>query len=181
MLQDIGVCLTGLTGCCGTFVFASNRKRISKMLNSVNDMNQDILERRGPNWLENRRQSNRLFLGITIFVVIYLLLSILQIPVFFVEFAKTGVPYLQNDLFQFKPFSIFAYAITLLQTLSMVLMIYTVNTMLPILLEVLLRIAFYFRVTAGELRLLRGGASFDEQVEFLKLKKLIKDVNLFHG
>lgn len=35
MLQDIGVCLTGLTGCCGTFVFASNRKRISKMLKAV--------------------------------------------------------------------------------------------------------------------------------------------------
>lgn len=181
MVQDIGHCLTELAACSSAFLFPYNRKRTSNLLKAVNDMNRDILRRQNKNSRKNRRYSNRLFQRLSLIGVVYLISGVMFSPLFFVEFAKTGLPYLRSDFYHLVPFSVLAHTINVFQICTDFWLVYLVLTLTAIYCELLLRIAFHFRVTAQELRQLRKGVNFDEEVEFSKLKKLINDVNLLHG
>lgn len=181
MLQHIGFCVTRSTVCIAAFSFPYNRQRTSNLLKAVNDMNRDILSRQNENSRKNLRYSNRLFQKLSIVGVVYLLWGVMFFPLFFVEFARTGLPYLRSDFYHLVPFSVLAYTINVYQICTDFWLIYLILTLTAMYFELLFRIAFHFRVTAQEMRQLRKGVDFNEEVEFSKLKKLINDSNSLYG
>lgn len=180
LLNDIVINMTGLVGSTACFVFPYNRKRTSNLLRTVNEINRDILMRKH-NALQNQRTSNRLILGLSLWCTVFEILACTAaILTHTVEFALTGLPSFNSFFYQPLPYSLVA----LVDEISIVFVCVwalSLNTLyLSMYFEFILRISFYFRVTAEEMRQLRKGDNFDEDEELRKLKSLIKDLNLLY-
>lgn len=175
LLQDVAYCLAGMAGVSCYFLSSYKRERTSILLKVVNDINRETLKR-NHNASNNLRFSNRLFLILPILTFMLEVTGLLVCPQFVIGFAKTGVPYFK-DGFSYKPFSIWAYTAQFMQLFVITRSISLGTGYFAIHIEILLRISFYFRVTAEEIRQLRRGSSFDEELELSRFKRLIKDAN----
>lgn len=178
LLNDTALCLSGLFGFCMYLLSSYKRQRTSILLKVINDINRDILER-NHNANHNLRLSNRLFLILAIFSVLLGVTGLLVCPQFVIAFAKTGVPYFRDGI-AYEPFSIWAYTSQFMQLFVITRTMSLCTGYFAIHMEILLRISFYFRVTAEEIKQLRRGSSFDEGEELMKLKRLIKDANSYY-
>lgn len=96
------------------------------------------------------------------------------------EFAHTGIPTFYNFLYQPTPYSLTAIVDEIL-LLGVGFWVQSLTVLyLSTYFEFILRISFYFRITAKEMRQLRTGSNVDEDEEQRKLKSLIKDLNLVY-
>lgn len=177
--QDVAVCIAGLFTSSASFLFRYYRIRTSALLRTINEINRNI-QKRDHNDLENRRVSNRMFLGLSIYCIIFQILGTMACLMFGLEFAYTGLPQFNSFLYQPTPYSVMAF-VDVIAFLCPCCWTMTLCTLyLTMYIEFNLKISFYFRVTAEEMRQLRRAVNFNEEEELNKLKSLIKDLNLFH-
>lgn len=184
VLQDVAVCLAAIVGSSGTIIFPFFRKRSSALLATINRINLGVLNRTH-NALENRRTSNRLFIAIPILCAVLEAASFTIFLLFAWEFAYSGLPQYNSFLHQPKPFSVVAFVDEILFLITGFWMMSSVTFFLCMYFEFVLRISFYFRVTAEEMRQLRRRVRVDsngegENEELQKLKLLVKDLNLLY-
>lgn len=106
------------------------------------------------------------------------LFGLLIMMVFIIEFCYEGEVHFNIVFFDVQPFSIEAYIYLAYQSLLMLWMtsIWVIYTL--VILELLLRVSFYFRVIADQIRELRGNESSLESKEMKKLCSLVDDFEL---
>lgn len=179
LLQDVATCISALVGSSAAPIFQCYRERTSNLLRTINEINMDILKREH-NALENRRSSNRLFLAMKIMCTVIEVSGSMAFIMFAWEFVKSGLPQFNRFLYQPEPYSVIAYVDEILFLCSGFWMMSLCTFCTSMYMEFILRISFYLRVTGEEMRQLRKGVDFDEEKEQLKLKSLIKDLNLLH-
>lgn len=176
ILQDVAICLAGLVASFGAIIFPLYRNRTSTLLRTINEINLDIL----PRTQENRNNSNRLFLGLFILCGVGLVSGSMSFLIFGWQFAKSGLPNFNSFLYQPTPYSVMAFVDEILFLVIAIWISSLCTFYYTMYIEFILRISFYFRVTAGEMRQLRRGENFEEDKEMEKLKFLIKDLNLVY-
>lgn len=179
ILQDAAMCMAGLVGSGATFIFPIYRKRASALLKTINDINLSVLKQ-SYNALENRRNSNRLFLTMSILSIVFEVSVFMNFVLFAWEFAHSGTPKFNSFLHLPKPYSVVAYVDELSFLFTGFWMMSFCTFYLLMYIEFILRISFHFRVSAEEMRQLRSGNEINEKGELQKLKSLIKDLNLLY-
>lgn len=179
LLQNVAILISRGVGCFGTMLYPYNRKRTSKLLKTINDINQDILKR-SHNALQNRQTSNRMFIALTIISIFLEAMALSTLFMFGWEFTITGLPQFNSFFYQPEPYSVIACLEEVLLLLPCTWLLSVVTSYLCMYIDFILRISFYFRVTAEEMRQLRNGVGVDETNELQKLKSLIGDLNLFN-
>lgn len=179
LLQDGAICAAEIVGCYGSFVFVYFRKRTSKLLRTINGTNRTLLQRTH-NALEKRQSSNRLFIAMTILCTIIQVSGTMTFVVFAWEFARSGLPQFNSFLYQPTPYSVMSYVDATTFLCSGVWMMTLYSFYLSMKIELILRISFHFRILAEDMRQLRRGVNFEEEVELQKLKSFLKELNLLH-
>lgn len=96
------------------------------------------------------------------------------------QFAHSGLPHFNSFFYQPTPFSLMAFVDEILFWIPALWVISLITLYLSMYIEFILRISFYFRVMAEDMRKLRSGVDIDEGMELQKLKTLIKDLNFYH-
>lgn len=179
ILSDSVICLAGLVVNSWCYIFPYYRERSSKLLKAVNEINLDILKR-NQNFLSNRRASNRLFLILSLVYIVINVVVWIGLSTYAWQFTHTGLPPFNSFLYQPRPYSLTAFVDEILllgggfwvQSLTV--------PYLTTYFEFILRISFYFQVTAKEMRQLRTGCDIVEDEEQRKLESLIKDLTLLY-
>lgn len=178
-LQNVIFCVAGIVGCYAMLLFVLHRRRSTNLLKLINEMNKNVL-RRSHNLIENRRYSNRIFTRLPFMCVFGGIFTVLFCLILSLEFERTGQVLFQNFFYQPRPHSIMARVTHYTQILAICFISSAITTYFTMVIEMLLRVSFHFRVTAEEMRQLRKGEEFDESAEMDKLKSLIKDMNFLH-
>lgn len=179
VLGDVAICLAGIVGSFAAFIFPFYRKRTTKLLRTINEINRDVLKR-NHNALENRRASNRLFKIISILFGVLQGSGTMTVVLFAWEFANTGLPQFNSFLYQPTPYSVVAFVDEILFLIPALWMESFITLYFSMYIEFILRISFHFRVLAEDMRNLRRGVESAEDKELQKLKALIKDLNFYY-
>lgn len=179
VLLHVAICLAGIVGSCGSFIFAHFRKRTSVLLRTINEINVVFLNRKD-NALENRRASNRIFMDIFILCSVFQLSAIMTYALFTWEFVKSGVPNFNSFFYQPTPYSCMAFLDEILFMVAGAWTISLVSFYLSMYIEFILRISLHIRVLAGDMRQLRKEVDFNEEEELKKLKFLVKNLNFYY-
>lgn len=169
LVEDFSFACAGVVGVSAALI----RERTWVVMNVINTKNRD-------NSMKNRVQSNRLYMIMVIVSVASEIGAFMIIPSFLYEFGQSGKVHFMNCFYDFEPFSLPSY----LLHFSHMICIWWISTYCAfyvlMVVEMVLRLAFFFRKCGEEVRNLRQTESFEEGREYKKLQSLIKDYNLFH-
>lgn len=171
LLQLTAYFLTSCTYSYGIFTFHRTRSDTNTLIQMVNQKNHALLQR--PGNLIHRSKSNRIYRMVAIFALVWTLFGISSSLPVVIEIFTSGeiffkTPFTIDD----TPHGVQAIVQNTLQALVISQLAAFFSLFWCIFLEIYLRLAWFFRVLADDLRELGGG---DPQREEAKLKDLLKE------
>lgn len=172
-IEDIAMVTAGFVGVYAGLIFRFQRNRTWEVVKMINTKNLETLQ-------SNREKSNRIYF---IMIIIWMnseCCAFLLIPKFLYEFHQLGKVHFTNYFYDFEAFSFASYLIHFSHMVCIWWASSYCATYVLMLIEMILRLAFFFGNCSEKIRNLRRTKGFEEEIEIKKLKDVIKGYNLFH-